>query len=78
MNTNIRITDNSAGAQKFIEYARNLPFTVIEEPTTPKRRTMAEAVAECGGHTVDEFISELRCQVKEHFKNLENAESVVI
>ena len=67
--TNIRITDNSVGAQSFLEFARNLPFLEIEEEPTPRKRTFEEAVAECNGRPASEFFDELRRQIKNHFKN---------
>jgi len=39
MNTHIRITDNSIGAKSFIEFARTLPFAIIEEE---KEETISE------------------------------------
>ena len=56
--TTLRITDNSAGAQNFLEYARNLPFIEVEEQATPRKRTVADALAD-GGVTVDVFFDKL-------------------
>ena len=58
---NIRVEDNNF-SQSFVDFARTLPYVTVEE-TLPRRRTMAEAVAECGGHTVDEFVNELKARI---------------
>ena len=58
--TTIRITDNSAGAQGFIDYARTLPFAIVEEQATPKKMTFEEACEKYNCISVDEFVGELK------------------
>ena len=54
----LRVEDNNF-SQSFVDFARTLPYVTVEE-TMPRKRTMAEAVAECGGVcTVDDFFDEL-------------------
>ena len=54
--TTMIIDDNSVQAKEFINFVRTLPFTTIVEPA---KKSFKEAVAECNGITVDEFIDEL-------------------
>jgi len=65
---NIIVEDNVL-SQSFVDFARTLPYVRVEE-TIPRRRTMAQAVAECGGHTVDEFTQELKRQLNEYYENV--------
>ena len=67
--TNIRIVENNASSQRFIEYARNLPFTKIEEEPKSQKMTFEEAVAECNGISVDDFFDKLDERIKKHFKH---------
>ena len=64
---NIIVEDNVL-SQSFVNFARTLPYVTVED-TMPKKRTMAEAIAKCGGHTVDEFIGELNRQLNEYYEN---------
>jgi len=64
---NIIVEDNVL-SQSFVNFARTLPYVTVED-TMPKKRTMAEAIAQCGGHTVDEFIGELNRQLDEYYEN---------
>ena len=66
--TNIIVEDHVL-SQSFVDFARTLPYVRVEE-TVPKKRTMAEAVAECGGHTVDEFTNELKRQLNAYYENV--------
>ena len=56
------VVEDHVLSQSFVDFARTLPYVRVEE-TMPRKRTMAEAIAECGGHTVDEFISELKARI---------------
>ena len=59
----MRVEDNNF-SQSFVDFARTLPYVTVEEPM-PRKRTMAEAVAECGGVcTVDEFFDELNERIE--------------
>ncbi len=62
----ITVRGNSAEARQFLEFARTLPYVNVEEETLvlPKR-SWAEASKNCITH--EEFITELRRQVDEHF-----------
>jgi hypothetical protein len=64
----MRVEDNHL-SQSFVDFARTLPYVTVED-TLPRRRTMAEAVAECGGHTVDEFTGELKRQLNAYYENV--------
>jgi len=65
--TTIIIENNNVQARNFVEYARKLPFTKVLEA---EKKSFAEAVVECNGRPASDFFDELRCQVKEHFKNV--------
>jgi len=64
----MRVEDNNF-SQSFVDFARTLPYVTVDEPM-PRKRTMAEAVAECGGHTVDEFTNELKRQLNAYYENV--------
>jgi len=57
----MRVEDNNF-SQSFVDFARTLPYVTVEEPM-PRKRTMAEAAAECGGHSVTEFVNELKARI---------------
>jgi len=60
---NIIVEDNLL-SQSFVDFARTLPYVRVEE-TMPKKRTLAEAAAECGGVcSVDEFFDELNERIE--------------
>ena len=48
---------------------REQSFKVPVRLFSPKKQTFEEAVAECNGISVDEFIDELRKRVKERYRN---------
>ena len=58
------IENNTAQAQRFVEYARTLPFTTIVEE---KKKGFREAAQECNAISVKAFTNELRRQIDEHF-----------
>ena len=64
--TTIRITENNNVSQKFIEYARSLPFVAVEE-TTQKKMTFEEASVKYNCISVDEFTDKLNLSIKEYF-----------
>jgi len=63
------IVEDHVLSQSFVDFARTLPYVRVEE-TIPRKRTMAEAIAECGGHTVDEFTAELKRQLNAYYENV--------
>lgn len=64
--TTIRITENNSVSQRFIEYARSLPFVAVEE-TTQKKMTFEEASVKYNCISVDEFTDKLNLSIKEYF-----------
>ena len=62
--TTVIIENNSSQAKQLLEYIKTLPFaTVVEE----EQKSFSQASKECNAVTVDEFIDELKSQVKSHF-----------
>lgn len=62
--TTLIIREDSPEARKFLEFAKTLPFVEEKEE---KKQTFAEAVAECNGRPVSEFITEVKVAAKEVF-----------
>jgi hypothetical protein len=64
--TIVIIEDDSIQAEKFVEYARTLPFVKIEKR---KANKFKEAVADCNGITVDSFFDELDSHIEKWTEN---------
>ena len=64
--TTVIIENDSSQAKQLLEYIRTLPFvTVVGEA----KKDFSRASQECNAVTVDEFIAELKSQVKSHFNH---------
>ena len=64
--TTVVFKDNSYQARQLLSFISTLPFVeVIEE----KKKSFAEASAECGAVSSKEFFNEVRRQVNEHYDN---------
>ena len=58
--------DSSFQAQQLLNYISTLPFaTIIDE----KKKSFAEAVAECNAISVDEFFDELNARIEKWENN---------
>jgi hypothetical protein len=62
----IIIDNSSTQAEQLLNYISTLPFvTVVKE----KKKSFAEASAECNAISADEFIDELKTRVKQRYHN---------
>ena len=62
----IMYNDSSFQAQQLLNYISTLPFaTIIDE----KKKSFAEAVAECNAISVDEFFDELNARIEKWENN---------
>jgi hypothetical protein len=59
--TTMIIEDNSAQAERFIEFARTLPFATVVET---KKKNFEEACVECDAVSVDYFFDELNSRIE--------------
>jgi hypothetical protein len=64
------IIDNSCTqAEQLLNYISTLPFvTVVKD----KKKSFAEASAECNAISTDEFIDELKARAKQRYRNAQN------
>ena len=59
--TTVVFNDNSYQAQQLLNFISTLPFvTIVEE----KKKSFAEAAAECNAISVREFTNELRARIE--------------
>ena len=62
--------DMAMNGQVFIQRGDCMFHIICSNPVRPvAKKSFEEAVAECNGVSVDEFIHELRKRVKERYKN---------
>ena len=66
--TTIVINDNTQQAKQFVKHTRTLPVTTVKEEKIKRLSAWDQAIAE-GAVSVDEFIDELKHQLREHYKN---------
>ena len=68
MTTTLVIDNSSPQAKQFVKFARTLPFARVERRKAKPQSEWDKAIAE-GAVTVDEFIDELKHQLREHYAN---------
>ena len=68
MTTTIVIDNSNPHAKQFVKFARTLPFAKIERRKSKPQSKWDKAIAE-GAVTVDEFIDELKHQLRQHYAN---------
>jgi len=57
-------------AQSLLSYLSTLPFAEVKQTKSKsKKSTFEAAAAACNAITLDDFVSEGKRQIKEHFKN---------
>jgi len=64
MTTTLVIDNSSPQAKQFVKFARTQPFRRKAKPQNEWDKAIAE-----GAVTVDEFIDELKHQLREHYAN---------